>query len=677
MNPALLGVMELETNSYEWKDIGSLFLTWLQDAGGFAALGLFCWTLYVMASPAPAVAGARRQLISRLMAVCGGLALVAYLIAFGLTVSIYFAEQDFAEQRGFANRPVNPNAPVPVRPPDKLDEAQSKALAVGGLFALLAFCEPFVLDLARWRWRRIYAIARLSFKEAVRRRVVWVFLIFLLVFLFPATWFFFKRVKPEDMLKTTISVVAFAMTVLLTGTALLLSAFSIPTDVKNQTIHTIVTKPVERFEIVAGRFLGFVALETIALFILTAVSLGFILTSNVDPAARAESMKARVPVYGHLNYVREREEEKRLQSQAFAGIDVGREYAYRKYIAGGFRSSHRAVWIFSNKSQLRELSQMPAVPLEFAFDIYRTTKGQENKGVFCTFDVVTWKWDPGNEEKYKQAINAAFGDFRNIRAYDENAPAETLKADWDKANAIAEKFGRFEFKSFPVYDYHTYSFMVPPGLIKNALEGDPEKDARWQAPGGPGRVMVKVKCESESQLIGVAPLDLYFMESEGSFELNFFKGAIGLWCRLTIVIGLAVAASTYLSGVVSFLLALVLFLAGYFQEFLHTLAVGTNIGGGPFESFNRLVKGVTTAAELDKTPAVQVSLFADRVFRWGMRRAFNVLPDTDRFTWSNYLEQGFNIGFDFIGLNLLFLAGYLLPWAVMAYYLMRSREVAA
>jgi hypothetical protein len=159
--------------------------------------------------------------------------------------------------------------------------------------------------------------------------------------------------------------------------------------------------------------------------------------------------------------------------------------------------------------------------------------------------------------------------------------------------------------------------------------------------------------------------------------VNFFKGALGLWCRLTIVIGLAVAASTYLAGVVSFLLALCLFLAGYFQEFIQGLAAGGNVGGGPFESFTRLVKGSTTSAELDKTPTVQIGLAGDDAFRWILRRVIDVIPDTERFTWSSYLEQGFNIGFDFVLLNFLFLAAYLFPWALLAYYLMRSREIAA
>ena len=43
------------------------------------------------------------------------------------------------------------------------------------------------------------------------------------------------------------------MNVLLISVGMLLAAFSIPTDIKNLTIHTIVTKPVERFEIVLGR----------------------------------------------------------------------------------------------------------------------------------------------------------------------------------------------------------------------------------------------------------------------------------------------------------------------------------------------------------------------------------------------------------------------------------------
>ena len=40
---------------------------------------------------------------------------------------------------------------------------------IGGGCALAAFLLPFAIDFVHLRWRRIWALARLSFKEAIRR----------------------------------------------------------------------------------------------------------------------------------------------------------------------------------------------------------------------------------------------------------------------------------------------------------------------------------------------------------------------------------------------------------------------------------------------------------------------------------------------------------------------------
>lgn len=664
-----LAVMEYNPRAYGWEHFWDLAKAWLQDAGGFAALGLVFWFVYVLLTPSPAVVGSRRKMISQFMAICAVAALIVYLVAAGLTWAMLLDHKSKMEELGITpeqlqNQEKQVGAKLSYADP-ALIKWQSHVLALGGLLALLAFCEPFVLDILRWRWRRILAIARLSFKEAVRRRVVWVFLLMALVYLFPARWFFAQQVKPEDDLKTTISVISIAMTVLFIAVALLLSSFSIPSDVKNQTIHTIVTKPLERFEIVLGRFIGYVALLTIALVVITAASVAMILTSNIDPAAREESMKARVPTYGILDFSRERVVDRRLERQGFAGIDVGREYSYRKYIAGDPQSTHRAIWSFNDPDRLKTLADRDSVTLEFAFDVYRTTKGEENKGVSVSFEVVTWKWDPANEDEFARRT----ANLKNVKPSDGER--------WKRINAIAEEFGRYQFDGVNVYDYHTYNIEIPPGLFKNALTGTPNKDSPLQSHEGPAYVQVKVRCNTTSQMIGVAAFDLYILESQGIFWLNFFKGAVGLWCRLCMVIGLAVVASTYLAGVVAFVGALFLFLAGYFLDFIRSLAAGMNEGGGPFESFTRLVKGTTVAGELDQTPSTQVALFGDDVFRWLLRRIINIIPDTEQFSWSEYLAQGFSIQPSFILLNLLLLFAYLLPWAVLAYYLMRSREIAA
>src|SRR5262249_14060025 len=157
---------------------------------------------------------------------------------------------------------------------------------------------PMLRNLPALRLRRIWALSRHSFKEALRRRVLIAFSAFLLVILF-ATWFMPNSGRPEDQLRGYVQVVVFPIALLLLLTALLHSAFSIPTDIRQQTIHTIVTKPVERFEVVLGRFLGFAGLMTVILFVMTGVSLLYVFR-GIDPLAAEESLKARDPIYGQL-----------------------------------------------------------------------------------------------------------------------------------------------------------------------------------------------------------------------------------------------------------------------------------------------------------------------------------------------------------------------------------------
>src|SRR5205807_1755063 len=181
---------------------------------------------------------------------------------------------------------------------------------------------PFARNLTRLRLRRIFALAKLSFKEAVRRRALYASSGLLLVFLF-GSWFI--DTKPADQVRTYVQVVFWSMTFLLLFTSVLLASFSIPNDIKQQTIHTIVTKPVERFEVLLGRFLGFLTLMTLVLLLMTAVSLLYVLRGIKQEAAE-ESLKARVPLYGELRFENTGDEKK--------ATNVGREWDYRSYITG-------------------------------------------------------------------------------------------------------------------------------------------------------------------------------------------------------------------------------------------------------------------------------------------------------------------------------------------------------
>jgi hypothetical protein len=365
----------------------------------------------------------------------------------------------------------------------------------------------------------------------------------------------------------------------------------------------------------------------------------------IDPEARLESLRARVPVYGHLRF---------LGTSQEGGDSVGREWDYRKYIAGGVNTAHRAIWVFSDLP--RDLAQRQGeVPCEFAFDIFRTTKGEEGKGVFCTFEFRTWRWDKDK-----------------VRDYQLERDQERSKASLDAReldNRLAEKYGYHELRSKQVFDYHTQAISIPVGLFKNALQ---------DGAGKANQLEVTIKCESNSQYVGMAKYDLYLLDDEGDFRVNFFKCAVGVWLRLCIVIGLAITASTYLSGVISFLWCMFLLVLGYFQEFIKELAQGKAVGGGPVEAMVKLVsKEVMTKPLEDNSAAKTFADTGDVAFQALFRVLLDIIPDVDRFGWTDYVAEGFNISGAQLLVSLVVLMGYLLPCALIAYYLMKSREIAA
>jgi hypothetical protein len=214
---------------------------------------------------------------------------------------------------------------------------------------------------------------------------------------------------------------------------------------------------------------------------------------------------------------------------------------------------------------------------------------------------------------------------------------------------------------------------LPAGLFRNAIRGAPGKDEKGQPLP---RLTIQVKCESEGQMLGMAEPDLYMLQRELPYEVNFFKGMIGLWCRLCLVIGVAVACSTYLSGILAFLVTAGIYVTGFFTDHLQDLATGRNIGG-PFQSMSQIVKAEQPTVPVGDTAYARTLMFGDKIAAWFYRRFQNVIPDVDSFSWGQFVSEGFNVNSDYLLVNVLVTFGYLLPWAILAYYLMKSREVAA
>ena len=138
-----------------------------------------------------------------------------------------------------------------------------------------AMAEPPVLVLARGpgALRTILLMARVTFREAARRRILWIAAaagIVFLAFFWTALHFVLKHTSPQtSAVNFREGIVLMTMMVLYAGSmmtslmAVLTCCDTISGEIASGTIHAIATKPVARWALVFGKWLGFVGMLTL------------------------------------------------------------------------------------------------------------------------------------------------------------------------------------------------------------------------------------------------------------------------------------------------------------------------------------------------------------------------------------------------------------------------------
>jgi hypothetical protein len=237
-----------------------------------------------------------------------------------------------------------------------------------GYVVFLRLLALSLAELFAIRGRRLYAIARLSIYEANRRMwAPWVVItVFLLVLAF--THWFLQPPRAAEMGRLYVTTLTLLCSALLTVMVTILTPLSLPTDIQQQTIYTVVSKPVRRLELIWGRMIGYMALVTVLVALFGGVSLlylwrtvGLTIQRTYADALRAKNenresdykqlmeqaqqlatrMQARVPVKGSLSFL-----DSRGVPHAM-GIDVGQEQEMREprsHIEGATPSA--AIWSF-------------------------------------------------------------------------------------------------------------------------------------------------------------------------------------------------------------------------------------------------------------------------------------------------------------------------------------------
>ena len=214
--------------------------------------------------------------------------------------------------------------------------------------------------------RRIWALALLTIKEAVRRKALFVFVVFAALVMF-AGWFLESDLRADLQVKNAVSFALTTISWLTLPVVLLLSCWGLPEDIRLRSIHTIVTKPVRRNEIVMGRILGFSVVASLIVSLMGVV--GYVWIRRQVP--NNAELICRVPVYGELGFL------DREGNPTDKGVNTGDIWEFRSYIEGGTKSS--AIYKFPIDQVANKIR------FESRFEAFRTHKGRIGQSLLVRY----------------------------------------------------------------------------------------------------------------------------------------------------------------------------------------------------------------------------------------------------------------------------------------------------
>lgn len=598
--------------------------------------------------------------------------------------------------------------------------------------------------------RRVGAIARLAIKEALRRKVVLVtFAVFAVALLFGG-WFMNAGVDNPD--RNYVNFVLWGTQLLVLFMGMLISAFSLPDDIKNRTIYTVVTKPVRATEIVLGRILGFVALASALLAVMGCLSFLFVWRglshshqivgnqdlsafADIDPTTRQSVRGGRVsenalregrttedsghfhaieliedvrepdnplpegtpnivsqetrpdgkivyqrilvnPASGHTHevtldkstdggvsriqlgpatgYFRARvpvyasdlafyDSEGNLNRR---GIDVGKEWSYRGFVDGGnairANSLAKAEFVFEDMTPGR-FRDMDRLILEMTLSIFRTFKG----------DIET----------------RVTGSLQFESVPDDPASQPTIRSD-----LVLFETAEYTVQTIPVPRKLVGKKYKPDGTV---LEEGAEYDLFDDFAGDSRhRLKLVLRCEDRSQYLGVARADVYFRARDDLYWWNFVKGYLAIWAQLLVVVSLGVTFSTFLSAPVAVIGSIVMILIGFGSDFIRELTKPDVSGGGPIESFWRLITQKNMEVDLESGIQRTILEQVDQVLVHLLNSLTYVAPDFRRMNFSSFLTYGYSVDASRLGVALMISISFFIGLSVLGYFCLKTREIA-
>ena len=393
--------------------------------------------------------------------------------------------------------------------------------------------------------RSIWAVARNTIAQALRMKVavtVIVLLILMLVFMVVIVT---GDGTLKGKLQTFTSYGLSLTSLLLCMLTIIVSTFTLTNDLKSKQIYLVLTKPICRYQVVCGKFLGIILMDMFLLAVFACIIYG--LTTYLPVIAKANDMEkqqagrefftARASIDSEVDEDRiiaaaqKRFDELKASNELPKGMSerkamtelVGQEHMKERAVeAGGTK-----LWKFEN---VRPMVDDESIYVQFKLEVSSTPPDGKIYGMWVIGDDRQGeKSGPGQWEK----------------------PPYPLRRT-DVVRTVRE-------------------FAVPAAVI-----------------GDDGYVAVQYFNAFENQTT-VIPEDVRLLYRAGTFGGNYFKAVLMIFARLVFLAALGVSASTWLSFPVAVLVCVVVFFTGTVNGFI-------------MESFDVLGRGASVVYMLTFKP---------------------------------------------------------------------------
>lgn len=380
--------------------------------------------------------------------------------------------------------------------------------------------------------RSIWAVAINTIKQALRMKVAVVFTI-LLVVLLPVLGFTTTGDETlKGRLQTFVSYALSLMSFLLCLLTIIISIYSVTSDIEQRQIYTVITKPIRRFQFILGKLLGVIVLDVFLLVLFSAIIYSItIYMPTFIKASEGELIEANNEFFAAR------------ASLTVPEVDVTQEVA-KKY------------------TELDRRGELPAdVPREEII-AQLTQQEQLAKRAAGVGQVLLWDFD--NVEPLAESIFIRFKYDVSVNPPDSQAWGRWFAGDYQYF-----KYGT-QSKT-PIYDE----------MHKHSVRDFHEIEIPAEVVPEHGHLAVAfMNAPLNSVAIIFPPDGLEVLYKADSFGGNFVRAVLLILFRLIFLACLGVLAATFLSFPVAILFCFVIFFTASFSGFVLESFdfLGENIG---------------------------------------------------------------------------------------------------